>query len=251
MYKKILRIGVLLLFISTLLAFSGCVPKAKTINERINEISEIVERRYIATGKFDGYEIFPLYNEDNEIKHFLIEFAPTGYLYVDFRDVEVKGLIGAIFEKKGNFAQYSVGNKNELEKWHRYRLCINGQEPEPFEGRKWVSITQEKYLLLNVERDWDKNYRYEYDGQTREFLLYTDSHFKVANIQSERRYLLKITGGGGYVPAVKVGTKYLNLVSMEEIIYSDKLTIYNTPYAELIFIMKGEFDLDSDFWREL
>ena len=46
-----------------------------------------------------------------------------------------------------------------------------------------------------------------------------DSYFKVAGIaQDERKYMLemKINGDSVYIPAVKRGDKWLNLISMEE-----------------------------------
>lgn len=82
--------------------------------------------------------------------------------------------------------------------------------------------------------------RWEVDEKGN-FIDYQDSHFNVANIENEKRYLLKV-GRSEYIPAVKRNEKYLNLVSMEEI---DYLPESETKYAvsDVHFIGKSYFNL--------
>ena len=80
-------------------------------------------------------------------------------------------------------------------------------------------------------------------------IIYHQSHFKVAGIENERRYLLSIMStaawsyGEGLIPAVKRGEQYLNLVDgmmidyepgMESAIYAvGNIAFFNNPYLNL------------------
>ncbi|MDY4052161.1 MAG: hypothetical protein SOY80_02260 [Bacilli bacterium] len=83
-----------------------------------------------------------------------------------------------------------------------------------FETDPW-----QRYVLENGEKVCEK----DKDGND---IFYNQSPYKVAGIKDEKRYLMCVQQDSNfnYVPAVKRGDKYLNLISMkeEEIILESK-----------------------------
>ena len=81
-----------------------------------------------------------------------------------------------------------------------------------------------------------------------EIIEYRESHFKVAGIENERRYLLRtpLNADGSstaLIPAVKRGEQYLDLVDGELINYEQG--VYSVTYATggIHFIPKLNFNL--------
>jgi len=66
----------------------GCgvnVLAPPTMEENIQNLSEIVQREFIVSGKFESFEIHPVFigNQQQSIWGFiLIEFAPIGFMFV-------------------------------------------------------------------------------------------------------------------------------------------------------------------------
>lgn len=84
---------------------------------------------------------------------------------------------------------------------------------------------------------WEPEYETDENG---EYIYYTDSHFKVANMENEKKYLLR--DKVAYIAAVKRGDKYLNLVSMEEFEFSYD-NFEKQEHAGISFNPEWEFDL--------
>ncbi|MDY4052158.1 MAG: hypothetical protein SOY80_02245, partial [Bacilli bacterium] len=103
-----------------------------------------------------------------------------------------------------------------------------------------LSITNpwQRYVLENGEKVYEK----DKDGND---IFYNQSPYKVAGIKDEKRYLIKIRQGSNsdYVPAVKRGDKYLNLISMkeEEIVLKSNEQINETFYT--FYAPKPQFNL--------
>lgn len=164
--------------------FAGCGEKISdyTVEEHIAKVSKKVEARYFADdGKYEytDYEVYPLYNENDELEYFLVEFQPFGYVYI------------WIWEPSflpGDLAYYrAVGPESEV--WQRYTVAENAGD----------DISDEEIIW-----EVDKN---------GEYIYYQDSHFKVAGIENEKRYLLRAEADK--IPAVKRNGGYLNLFTMQ------------------------------------
>jgi len=201
-------IAVLLILLTIFCAiFAGCSesPDKYTLEEHIERISEKVESRFINNEKSDfygkynvtQYKLFPLYNQNDELEYFLVEFEPYGFAFISLNTVKKFAF---------NQAMYRCEDRYLQDNWQRYRLCIDGQEPEPYEGIQWMA----------KENDENLNFRYEINEEGK-FVEYNHSPYMTANALNQKMYLLIVYNG--YIPAIKQGNKFINLVSMEEIEY--------------------------------
>jgi hypothetical protein len=108
--------------------------------------------------------------------------------------------------------------------WQRYRISENGETPEPYNGNQWSKKKDKDGKVI------EKDHFYEVD-ENFEFIFRKNSHFKEANIVSEKRYLLRIPDwSSAGIPAVRRGDKFLSLISMEEFRYDELGGDEKLPY---------------------
>lgn len=189
-------IGVMSIMILIALSLSGCGFNANKIGyeELCDMVYERVTERYMSEDSgydFTDIEVYPLYNENEELTHFIVEFEPRGFVYVKVNRVATSenDLFAVDDQSKSNCP------------WQRYTI---NQDPS------------ESFYTIETDKNGQIVDRY-------------NSHYKEAHIQGERRYLLLVnitdpeTGSNSRfpIPAVKRGDKWLNLISMEEFELSD------------------------------
>lgn len=193
-----------------------------TLEEHTERISKLVEKRYFAEGsEYTGYELFPIYDENDELRYFLIELQPVGFVYVRLNKYYSK-----ITSPAGMYTRC------EGEPWRRYRIWTQGVvndtngnyiENLPYPGGGWRNNEKSAYHQVYYEVD-----------ENDEFVVQKCSHFKAANIVDEKRYILLYHDA--YIPAIKKDGQYFNLVSMEK--------LHGTGCRMIIdFIPKGSFNL--------
>lgn len=70
-----------------MIASSGC-KKAKyyTDEEHINNVRKIIEENYLNEGK--TYELRPLYNNDDKLQYFVVDFSNNDFMYIKIVDEE-------------------------------------------------------------------------------------------------------------------------------------------------------------------
>ena len=200
--KKIIKITILLIILitipTTIMCRSSCMYSEKGHYRRIQKR---IEERFIETGVHKEYELYPLYDENDQLKYFVVDF-PTNYHIININSFDYSCISGT--------SLYSLSITNP---WQRY-------------------------VLENGEKVYEK----DEDGND---IFYNQSPYKVAGIKDEKRYLIKIRQGSNsdYVPAVKRGDKYLNLISMkeEEIVLKSNEQINETWTISCIY--KPYFDL--------
>ncbi len=78
-----------------------------------------------------------------------------------------------------------------------------------------------------------------FTDENGEPICYSESHFKVAGIENERRYLLRTPSG--YIPAVKRGEQYLDLVDGKLIDYDPNAHSGTYASAGIIFWAMGSY----------
>ena len=172
-----------------------------TDSQHLARIQRRAEWRFLGEGSaYTGLTVYPLYSEEEEFDYALIELQPQGFMYVRINDT-------AIFEWLSGASMYTMSERTPTA-WRPYRI-VEGKN-EYFKDENGYSI-------------W-----------------YSESHFKVAGIEDERRYLLRTATG--YIPAVKRGEQYLDLVDGELIDYDPNA--YSGTYAGTSgFIPKFDFNL--------
>lgn len=187
MTKKQVRVLAIVLALVVLLAaalvglyLSG---RSYTYSEErhLKRIASRIENRFMREGsEYTGFEIYPVYNEREEFEFALVEFAPQGFLYVVITEWEIP-FLGV------------------------YMYSMSDPEPTP-----WSPCRMEEEIGPNglpLEGIYQPSFFVDENGEQ---IYYNESHFKVAGIQNERRYLLDCNG---LIPAVKRGENlYLDLV---------------------------------------
>ena len=192
-------------------------------------ISKLVKKRYMTEeSEYTSFEVYPLYNENDELKFFVVEFEPYGYVYVKINE-KSNSLLG--------LSMY-MRESRESREWFRYEVDENS---EVLITNKNGNGTIYKHRRLTEIQD---------DGEP---VKYKDSHFKVAETGNERRYFIEIEclpslgSDEGFVPAVKRGEKYLNLVSMQELVISngeeDNAEHKRQAISDVLFFACSEFKL--------
>lgn len=186
--------------------------KEYTEEERLAQVVERVQKRYMGEDSpYTDFTVYPLYDENDKLGYFVVEFEPQGYVYVRINP---------------NYSPSSCRGSSmymratpENQPWIRYTVEEGATEQAPDGNGNTVAYTDRRF-----ERD-----------ESGQCVVRRDSHYKVAGIQDEKRYLLYVEWRGanentvgGYVPAVKRGNRYLNLVSMQEMSFPSDLA---TPAA--------------------
>lgn len=236
--KKKSLIALIIIFLVltlNLVIFYPQKPSNFSTDEHIERISKLVEKRYINESKdyknsenytgvnYTDFEVFPLYDESEKINYYLVELEPYGYVYVCITDTSY------MLKLINGRSMYSrCGGDGENLTWNRYRIANENNT----ENLQWKNSNFKKYdyekILCEVNENGDN-------------IFYDVSHYKAANIENEKRYLLNASGS--YIPAVKRGDKYLNLISMQEINYSKVLTIKEVPALFLYTYPNGRLKL--------
>ncbi len=196
MKKVVALITCLMLIIS----LTGCKTKdSYTYEEHYERVKKLIEKNYIKTGKAENYELYPVYDINDEFLYFVIDFYPSGFCFVKIEDKN----IGFIYRTM-------------------YKANI-----DPF-CNSW-----ENYVLVNGKK------KYVYGSK-----FYRNSPYKISNIQNEKRYLIKIgEENDNYFPAIKIGEKYLNLISKKELSIEDLNKVDEIEYMTVEFWFKRDFYL--------
>lgn len=215
----------------TVITMTGCMDYASRYSEEKHKsrISKLVKKRYMTEeSEYTSFEVYPLYNENDELKFFVVEFEPYGYVYVKINE-KSNSLLG--------LSMY-MRESRESREWFRYEVDENS---EVLITNKNGNGTIYKHRRLTEIQD---------DGEP---VKYKDSHFKVAETGNERRYFIEIEclpslgSDEGFVPAVKRGEKYLNLVSMQELVISngeeDNAEHKRQAISDVSFFACSEFKL--------
>ena len=209
------------LLLGMLLSFSSCRASSYTEEEHVARVTERAKERFLGEGsEYTGLEVYPVYNEYDELNYMLIEFQPQGFLYV------------LIDREQFPWKMYTLSNM-QPESWMPYRVNEGAQED--------VYGADGNLLAQAVNREYIR----DENGQA---VIYYESHFKAAGIEGERRYLLTtevaefLGGGSSWIPAVKRGERYLDLVDGALIDYTPGMvSAYAT--ADIAFINKPDFNL--------
>lgn len=213
--------AVILLMVAGL--FVGCSSSVYSEEQHLERVKERAEERFLGEdSEYTGLEVYPLYNEYDKLKYVLVELEPQGFMYVRINDKE--------YPWRGMYTMSSL----EPEFWIPYQMK---------EGAREDVFDADGNLIYQTT---DREYYRDENGQV---FVYHQSHFKVAGIENERRYLLAFisTLHGGHtrmlMPAVKRGEQYLNLVDGKLMDYEPEIESATYASVDFAFIGKSAFDL--------
>ncbi len=194
------------------ISFCGCTryPEDYTIEEHIKNITKKVQKRYIDSERyeFESFEVYPIYDQDDKLSYFLVEFEPQGFLFIH---LGVQRFISYFFAVPG---MYMYDDFFLDYNWVRYRQAVDGLEPDSYNGHEWV------YYDFHISSSCiDENSRFE-SNEDGEPIKYYKSPYFISGEINNRLYFLELPDGD--IPAVKDNDMYLNLVSMESFTYLGK-----------------------------
>lgn len=228
MDKKIMKLCLIAVMLFAVFGFTGCNQKtSKYIDaEHIQRVTERIQARYIDGDerlrpydkptddgeiypkvKATDFAVYPLYDENDDLKYFLVEFQPFGYLYVLLRNEQLKGFSW-------------LGASTSM-----YMLSSTEGEPA------WTPYT------IDIANSTDEIWEIDENGKK---IAYAQSPFSVRGIENEKRYLLNFDG---YIPAVRREGKFENLISNSEFEVSNGQITEKQPIASISFTNKKHFDL--------
>ncbi len=173
--KRFLVLLIALLSIHVLMGSSEINYSNTSKHEK--NIRKLIENEYPQK----AYDMYPLYGTKDQIVGYLAEFEDT-------------------------FAYCLIENSTS-------QNCNVNDEPYTIKkGREWSRYTKEITTFPEYEIVYEED-------ETGNKITHTESHFKAAGVTNEKRYMIKCwkvgstLGSTMYVPAIKSGDKYLNLVS--------------------------------------
>ena len=201
---KIKVISVLLLSVIAL-TLSGCLSGSRySEEEHIEFMSESMRNKLEKNGVTD-FDVYPLYNENDEFEYCLFECSPSGFAFSCVREKPFDYF----------YADKYVSNVE----WRRMIVRDTDAKTVTHNGVVWAKDEKSSFPDAFYERDEDG-----------EFVYYNESPFKLADVLDQRMYFLEVYHG--YIPAVKAENgKYINLISFEEFEYSSEYEEKEYEYA--------------------
>ncbi|MGM9899448.1 MAG: hypothetical protein ACI32E_02565 [Bacilli bacterium] len=189
----------------------GCrTASCYTKNEHIKRVSKLIEERYFKDDLgYEDYELYPVYDESDKLQYFVVDFKPTGYLYILIREADLNCAYGT-----------SMYIRYDGKRWNKYELV--------YDDKSGKMVKQYEVNEIGIPCE------------------YSTSHYASAGItKNEKRYLLyvKQESTSSYIPAVKRGDKYLNLISMKEFTYERIVDQEQFEVSDVHFIPNNYFDL--------
>lgn len=185
-----------------------------TEEQHAKRISRRIDRK-IKSGYYDatGYELYPLYTIDEELRYFLVEFEPVGHMYVWIGG----GLVLDVF---GSTSMYHEQTSRIIKKWNPCTIEETGK-------------------TKSVIFDYDEN------GY---MITCSQSPFKYRDKLNERKYMIAL--GELRVPAIRNGDKFINLYANYEfelangkLSYEDMELFNTSDTIRVRFINKRPFVL--------
>lgn len=216
---------VILLFILIVgIMFIPIKPKWFSEERHIENITKKVKSRY-GTDDFTVSPLVMVGNKDMENSYFIVEFEESGFIIVSALEQPFWRMIRV----------YKYFCHNFLDGWQRYRPISSDEKVLFQDNRYWTKAKDQiNYSGQYFESDSSGQY-------TKQFV----SPYKAAGVENETKYMLYMRQGdhGTYIPAVKRGDDYFNLVSLSVQPFVENTEEITVPYISIHIIPKAEFIL--------
>ena len=210
-------------------SFGGCSRKAScyTEEEHIQRITERIEKKMKeGESQFikgcDGYKVYPLYNEAEQMLYALVEVEPYGFLCVFIDDEK---LISCFAED----SMYTYDSNVVSDDGDKCFSPYIGDD-----GSVWWEPCTKSEQEMMPEPDDEFQWVYDENGER---IYYNHSPYFVTENINAKKYLFRVEETSDYIFAVKKGDKFLNLISNEEFDVKDDLSIkgQSTLYMPVFF----------------
>ena len=219
-------ISVILVLISVVIVLSGCGRKVSdySVEEHIQRISERVRNTTWLIDDFEDFDVYPLYDKDEKLKFFLLEFNPHGFGFIFVQD-EPPVLTSCLYAHKSMYF-ISADYYYKEETWFRYVADKNGPSlfdfvEEADSSKKGTPIFDEKGEIIK----YDKSPNY------------------VSGNVNEKKYIFETEVSYEYICAVKKDEKFINLISGTELPDADSYDSMENATLLIRGIASRRFDL--------
>ena len=187
-----------------------------TIEEHVQRITERLNNKDkewfqwgFPEGKtYESFEVYPLYDFNDQVNHYLVEFEPYGFTVIWAMDEAYAGFSCSGSETRPMYRKSQIYGLRST--WSPYRYMLT-------ENNGTASLEKQYYL----------------DEHGFEF-MYNKSPYRVAQVLDEKKYLVDV-GGGCYVCAAKKDGEYINLISGYGINIEEKLSYDKIETLELSY----------------
>ena len=187
--------------------------------EHIERISEKIKSKYIdkENSKYTSFEIYPLYDSNDELKYAVIDFQPEGFTYVRICD-EV------FFNDDRFLSKFNLLSKG------MYNICSG-----------YLDLT---WRACSIDPDKKDEENLSKKIMYKDEKIYKNSPYYINNITNEKRYLISVKRYYNkergdtetiLIPCVIRDDEYLNLYSNE------KFHIFNS-FANTEQAVPGDID---------
>lgn len=179
MIKKILTITLIIIMLLSMVGImTGCDdPNRYTKEQHIQRISKRVEQR-LNEGHFKGFggyyfenitdfAVYPIYNNDDKLVWFLIEFEPIGYIYVviNYNRSPFSGTAMYSYNLgencKSHFGAIGITDENRYFLLMEHHGVIQAYMPSVKRDDKWINvISMEEMELVCTDSECDGQKKY-------------------------------------------------------------------------------------------
>ncbi len=236
MKKLISIILCVLLIFSVLVIINNSNKKVEdfTVEEHIQRVTER-KKKSILNGenyneeKYISLVAYPLYDNNDKLKYFLIEYENYGgfsFVFLQDEPPVLEGLLLGLLHGNTSMYRSSSNGYSNTNPWTPYKRDKNTIALLPTFQEGIVNDTIKGEVILD---------------ENGEMIIYDESPYYVTNNIKEKKYLLVTDESSEYICAIKKGDKYLNLISGEEFEKADNYnfeenaTIRITHYPHRIF----------------
>lgn len=117
---------------------TGCSANMYSEERHIQKIRARAEARYLGEGsEYTGLEVYPIYNEYDELKYALIDFEPQGFIYVVIND--------KAYPWRG---MYTICTKKPETDWWPYRVKEGAREDVIDENGNVIARTVNQEFII-------------------------------------------------------------------------------------------------------
>ncbi len=231
--KKLISIVLSILFIICVLIMVNNSNKNAedfTVEEHVQRVTERRQKEILESNNVDEYKsfvVYPLYDNNDELKYFLIEHENYGEFYFVFLQDEPLILMSWLYANKSMYV-LSANAYSKTNPWTPYKRDKNTTNVLPAlqEGSSNDSIKGD--VILDENGD---------------IIICDNSPYYVTNNIEEKKYLLVTDDSSQYICAIKKDNKYINLISGEEFVKADKYYCDGNATILIERIAHGMFDL--------
>ena len=231
MKKFISNILAVFLTLGISLSLVGCSndPNDFTVEEHIQRISERIEKSnshwgYSKGETYEDFEVYPLYNKKDELKYFLVEFAPYGFVFVSVRDEPP--IFESFFYANKSMYVVSTDMYGKKQPWTPYTKDKNSPTlPSLIEG---CSTERTGEVILD---------------ESGNIIIYDKSPYFVTGNVDEKKYLLETDCSYEFICAVKKDGEFINLISGLVLPDSEEYSYENHATLTVRFIASERTDL--------